>query len=173
MRPSANGFFWLQPPLYCGHMWMTADSHCFSEEEDDTPQAPYPRVDWSQPKLSDAYRSSYAECRRNNSSHTQSRRHFTLHSCTSNSNNTWRSRSVLSIIVYTLVSYDTTYLWSSLRSFPILWPCSLPFHCKWSFYIVFKYCLFSIAYDHITYPLPSSHIPSPRVRLTLRLNPFS
>jgi hypothetical protein len=27
-----------------------------------------------------------------------------------------------------------TYLWSSLRSFPIPWPCSLPFHCKSSFY---------------------------------------
>jgi hypothetical protein len=27
-----------------------------------------------------------------------------------------------------------TYLWSSLRSFPIPWPCSLPFHHKSSFY---------------------------------------
>jgi hypothetical protein len=30
-----------------------------------------------------------------------------------------------------------TYLWSSLRSFPIPWPCLLPFHCKSSFYILF------------------------------------
>jgi hypothetical protein len=30
-----------------------------------------------------------------------------------------------------------TYLWSSLRSFPIPWPCSLPFHCKSSFCIFF------------------------------------
>jgi hypothetical protein len=29
----------------CRHMQMTADSHCFSEEEDNMPQAPYPRVD--------------------------------------------------------------------------------------------------------------------------------
>jgi hypothetical protein len=66
------------------------------------------------------------------------RHYFTFHSYTSNSCNTRRSRSVLPIIVYTLVSYDTTYLWSSLRSFPILWPCSLSFHCKWSFYILFN-----------------------------------
>jgi hypothetical protein len=37
---------------------MTADSHYFSEEEDDTPQAPSPRVDRSRPKRSDVYRSS-------------------------------------------------------------------------------------------------------------------
>jgi hypothetical protein len=30
-----------------------------------------------------------------------------------------------------------TYLWSSLRSFPILWPCLLPFHCKSSFHTLF------------------------------------
>jgi hypothetical protein len=35
------------PLLYCGHMRMTEDSHYFSEEEDDTPQAPYPHVDRS------------------------------------------------------------------------------------------------------------------------------
>jgi hypothetical protein len=38
----------------------------------DTPQAPYPRVDRSWPMVSDAYRTSYAECRRDDSSHTQS-----------------------------------------------------------------------------------------------------
>jgi hypothetical protein len=58
MRPSADGFFRLRPLLYCGHMWMTADGHCFSEEEDDTPQAPSPRVDRSRPNRSDVYRSS-------------------------------------------------------------------------------------------------------------------
>jgi hypothetical protein len=76
----------------------------------DTPQAPYPRVDQSWPKLSNVYRSSYAECRCNNSSHTQSQQQFTLHSYASNRNNTRRSQSVPSIIVYTLISYDTTYL---------------------------------------------------------------
>jgi hypothetical protein len=37
---------------------MTADSLDFSEEEDDTPLAPSPRVDRSRPKRSDVYRSS-------------------------------------------------------------------------------------------------------------------
>jgi hypothetical protein len=72
----------------------------------------------------------------------QSQWHLTLHSYASNCCNTRRSRSVPPIIVYTLISYDTTYLWSSLRSFPILWPCSLPFHCKSSFYIPFNIAYF-------------------------------
>jgi hypothetical protein len=38
--------------------YCTADSHCFSEEEDDTPQAPSPRVDRSRPNRSNIYRSS-------------------------------------------------------------------------------------------------------------------
>jgi hypothetical protein len=33
------------------------------------------------------------------------------------------------------------------------------------------YCLFSLAYYRITYPLPCSHIPSHRIRLTHCLNP--
>jgi hypothetical protein len=37
---------------------MTEDSHCFSEEEDDMPQAPSPRVDRSRPNRSDVYQSS-------------------------------------------------------------------------------------------------------------------
>jgi hypothetical protein len=45
MRPYSDNFFPTQLLLYCGHVRMTRDSHCFSEEEDDTPQAPYPRVD--------------------------------------------------------------------------------------------------------------------------------
>jgi hypothetical protein len=83
---------------------MTEDSHCFSEEEDNTPQAPYPSIDRSQPMLSDAYRSSYAECRRNDSLHMQGRQHCTLHPYHSNAQ---RSRSVPLIIAFTLVSYDT------------------------------------------------------------------
>jgi hypothetical protein len=35
-----------------------------------------------------------------------------------------------------------TYLWSSLRSFHILWPCSLPFHCKSSLYTLFNTAYF-------------------------------
>jgi hypothetical protein len=76
----------------------------------DTPQAPSPSVDRSWPKLSDAYRSSYIECRCDDTSHKQSQRQNPLHSYASNSSNAWRSQSVLSIIVYTLISYDTTYL---------------------------------------------------------------
>jgi hypothetical protein len=46
----------------------------------DMPQVLYPSVDRSRPTVSDAYRTSYAECRRDDSSHMQSRRHPTLHS---------------------------------------------------------------------------------------------
>jgi hypothetical protein len=58
MRPSADGFVRLRPLLCCGHVRMTADSHCFSEEEDDTPQAPSPCVNQSRPNHSDIYQSS-------------------------------------------------------------------------------------------------------------------
>jgi hypothetical protein len=56
----------------------------------------------------------YAECRCDDTSHTQSRRHPTLHSYHSNAQ---RSRSVPPIIVYTLVLH-TTYL--SLIIFKII-----------------------------------------------------
>jgi hypothetical protein len=36
-----------------------------------------------------------------------------------------------------------------------------------------SYCLLSLPYCHITYPLSSSHIPSPHIHHTHRLNPFS
>jgi hypothetical protein len=68
----------------------------------DTRQAPYLSIDQSRPTPSDAYRSSYAECQRDNSSHMQSRRLSTLHSYRSNAQRSW---SVPSIIVYTLVPY--------------------------------------------------------------------
>jgi hypothetical protein len=38
---------------------------------------------------------------------------------------------------------------------------------------LFLYRLVLLAYCWITYPLPRSHIPSHRVHLTHRLNPFS
>jgi hypothetical protein len=117
MRPYSAGFFRLCPLLYCGHVRMTGDSHCFSEEEGDTPQAPYPCVNPSWPKLSDTYWSSYAECRCDDPLHMQSRRHMSLHSYASNCSNAQRSRSVPSIIVFTLVPY-TTYL--SLIIFKII-----------------------------------------------------
>jgi hypothetical protein len=74
----------------------------------------------------------------NDSLHMQSQWQFTLHSYASNRSNARRSRSVLSIIVYTLVPYTTYLSLIILRSFPILWPCSLPFHCKSSFYTLFN-----------------------------------
>jgi hypothetical protein len=40
-------FFPTPPLLYCGHVWMTGDSHYFSEEEDDMPQALW---SWGQQK---------------------------------------------------------------------------------------------------------------------------
>jgi hypothetical protein len=58
MRPLCQRIFPTPTLLYCGHVRMTENSHCFSEEEDDTPQAPSPRIDRSRPKLSDVYRSS-------------------------------------------------------------------------------------------------------------------
>jgi hypothetical protein len=73
----------------------------------DTPQAPYPHVDQSRPTVSDAYRSSYAECWCDDSLHTQSQQQFTLYSYASNYSNARRSQSVPPIIVFTLVSYDT------------------------------------------------------------------
>jgi hypothetical protein len=69
------------------------------------------------PKPAEAFRHilvKYAECRCNDTSHTQSRQHLTLHFYRSNA---WRSRSVPSIIIYTLVSY-VTYL--SLIIFKII-----------------------------------------------------
>jgi hypothetical protein len=83
----------------------------------DTPQAPYPCIDRCRPKLSDAYRSSYAEWRCDDSSHMQSRWHISLHSYASNHSNAQWAWSVPSIIVYTLVSY-ATYL--SLIIFKII-----------------------------------------------------
>jgi hypothetical protein len=49
------------------------DSNEIEAQRADIPQAPYPSVDRSRPTLSDAYRSSYAECRRDDSSHIQGR----------------------------------------------------------------------------------------------------
>jgi hypothetical protein len=83
----------------------------------DTPQALYPCVYRSWLMGSDIYRPSYAECRCDDSLHTQSRQQIPLHSYASNSSNARRSRSVPSIIVYTLVPY-TTYL--SLITFKII-----------------------------------------------------
>jgi hypothetical protein len=105
--------------------------------------------------------------------HIQSRQHYALHSYASIPHNAQCSRSVLSINVSTLVSY-VTYL--SLIIFKIVpHPMTLltAFPLQVIILYLILYGLFSLAYCHITYPLSSSHIPSPRVHLTHRLNPFS
>jgi hypothetical protein len=61
----------------------------------------------------------------NDSSHIQTHRLFTLHSTASNPQNTWCSQSVPLVTVPTLFPLLHSYLWSSLRSFPIPWPCLL------------------------------------------------
>jgi hypothetical protein len=47
---------------------------------------------------------------------------------------------------------------------------AFPLQVTISYFILHR--LLSLTYHHITYPLPSSHIPSPRVRPTPRLNPL-
>jgi hypothetical protein len=71
------------------------------------------------------------------SPHIQSQWHSALHSTASNCHNTWCSRSVPPVAVSTSSPVLHSYLWSSLRSFPIPWPCLLPFHCKLLFHILF------------------------------------
>jgi hypothetical protein len=128
----------------------------YEQENSDTPQAPYPCVDRCRLIVSDAYRSSYAECRCDDSSHMQSRRHVTLHSYASNRSNARRSRSIPSIIVYILVPY-TTYL--SLIIFKIIpHPMTLltAFPLQVIILYLFLYCVFSLTYYRITYPFPCS-----------------
>jgi hypothetical protein len=71
----------------------------------DTPQAPYPRIDHSRPKVSDAYWSSYAKA--DDSPHIQTRQLLALHSNASNPRNAQCSQSVPPINVSTLVYYAT------------------------------------------------------------------
>jgi hypothetical protein len=134
MRPQCNNFihvgqcgstltFLFRLSSYCanGHLQMTGDSHCFSEEEEeDTPQAPYPCIDQSRPKVSDTYWSSYRKA--DNSSHntnlmtlcihtkSMSRQLFTLRSTASNHQNAWCSRSVPPVTIPPLFPVLHTYL---------------------------------------------------------------
>jgi hypothetical protein len=119
------------------------------------------------------------ECRRlpaykeDDSPHIQTRRLLALHSYASNHHNAQCSRSVLPITVSTLVSY-VTYL--SLIIFKIIpHPMTLliAFPLQVIILYLILYGLFSLAYCRIIYLLSSSHIPSPRVHLTHRLNHFS
>jgi hypothetical protein len=69
-----------KPTPRCHQLPHSPPALTSTASDGDTPQVPYPSVDQSQPTLSDAYRTSYAECRRDDSSHMQSRRQSTLHS---------------------------------------------------------------------------------------------
>jgi hypothetical protein len=76
------------------------------------------------------------------------------------------SRLLLSLPLFPMLP---PYLWSSLRSFPIPWPCLLPFHCKSSFYI-----LFYMVHFHLLTVALFIHclvVMSPRICLTRHLNP--
>jgi hypothetical protein len=67
----------------------------------------------------------------------RTRRLSALHSTASNHQNARCSWFVLPVTVSTLFPVLHSYLWSSLRSFPIPWPCLLPFYCKSLFHILF------------------------------------
>jgi hypothetical protein len=83
------------------------------------------------------------------------------------------SWSVPPVTISTLVSY-VTYL--SLIIFKII-PHPMTLLTAFPLQVIIPYLilyrLLSLNYCRITYPLSSSHIPSPRVRPTRHLNPFS
>jgi hypothetical protein len=108
-----------------------------------------------------------------NSQHVQSQRHPALHSYASNHCNAWCSQSVLPITISTLVSYATYLSLIILKIIPHPMTLLIAFPLQVIILYVILYGLFSLAYCRITYPLSSSHIPSPRVRLTRHLDPFS
>jgi hypothetical protein len=155
MRFYSDVFFWLSS--YCAnrHMQMTGDSHCFSEKEDDTTQAPYPHICRSRPKVSDIYRSSDSKSQqlpvynKTTTLHTYKLIDFLVSILT---HQTVATPSVLglSCLLLSLPLFPMLppYLWSSLRSFPIPWPCLLPFHCKSSFYILFYISYFACLLSH-------------------------
>jgi hypothetical protein len=91
---------------------------------------------------------------------------FALHSNTSIPCNAWCSQSVPPITISTLVSY-TTYL--SLIIFKII-PHPMTLLIAFPLQVIIPYLilyrLLLLTYCRITYPLSSSHIPSPHVRQT-------
>jgi hypothetical protein len=107
------------------------------------------------------------------SSHRQTHRLFAPHSYTSNHHDAQCSRSVSPITISTLVSYATYLSLIIFKIIPHHMTLLIAFPLQVIILYLILYGLFSLAYCCITYPLSSSHIPSPRVRLTHRLNPFS
>jgi hypothetical protein len=103
--------------------------------------------------------------------HVQSQQYYALHSYASIPRNTQCSQSVPSITISTLVSY-VTYL--SLIIFKII-PHPMTLLIAFPLWVIILYLilysLFSLAYCHITYPLSSSHILSPRCQGTLAAYP--
>jgi hypothetical protein len=107
------------------------------------------------------------------SQHVPSWWHLALHSYASNHRNTQCSRSVPPITVSTLVSYVTSLSLIIFKIIPHPMTLLTAFPLQVIILYLILYGLFSLAYCRITYPLSSSHIPSPRVHLTHGLNPFS
>jgi hypothetical protein len=107
------------------------------------------------------------------SQHVQSRRYYALHSTASNPCNARCSRSVPPDTVSTLVSYVTYLSLIIFKIIPHPMTSLIAFPLQVIIPYLILYCLLLLTYCHITYPLSSSHILSPRVHLTRRLNPFS
>jgi hypothetical protein len=96
-----------------------------------------------------------------------------LHSYASNCRNAQCSWSVPPVTVSTLVSYVTSLSLIIFKIIPHPMNLLTTFPLQVIILYLILYGLFSLAYYRITYLLSSSHIPSPRVRLTCHLNPFS
>jgi hypothetical protein len=108
-----------------------------------------------------------------NSLHIQTRQLFGLHSYTSNHRNARCSQSVPPVTISTIIFYVTylSLIIFKIISYPMTLLTTFPLQVIIPYLIL--YGLFLLAYCRIIYLLSSSHIPSHRVRLTHRLNPFS
>jgi hypothetical protein len=144
----------------------------------DTPQAPYPCIDQSRPKVSDTYWSSYRKAddflhitRWQLSAYTKSMTFCSPFYCIKPSKHSVFSVcpacyhlypvscvTFLSLIIFKIIPHPMTLL------------IAFPLQVTVSYFILHRLLL--LTYHHITYLLPSSHIPSPRVHLTHCLNPL-
>jgi hypothetical protein len=116
---------------------------------------------------------TYCIQKANDSQHVQSRRHYALHSTASNPRNARCSWSVPPITVSTLVSYVTSLCLIIFKNIPHPMTLLTAFPLQVIIPYLVLYRLLSLTYCRITYLLSSSHILSPRICLTHRLNPFS
>jgi hypothetical protein len=145
----------------------------------DMTQAPYPCIDQCRPKLSDTYRSSYKNA--NDFPHT---RRWQLSTYT-NSSTFWSPflciKPLQCPVFLVCPAYYCLYPCSHVTSLSLIIfkiiPHPMTLLTAFPLQVIIQhlilYCLFSLIHCHITYPLSSSHILSPRVCLTCHLNPFS